>query len=89
VLALCDRLDGCFNTERLQQPHNLGSHRLIDPQRRTNADLVVCLDDRQFWSPASSDRAATISLSRRPRVARQRKPRQLHLRGEKGAKAPE
>src|SRR5215472_16156655 len=32
VLALRDRLDGCFNTERLQQPHNLGSHRLIDPQ---------------------------------------------------------
>src|SRR5262249_42765180 len=32
VLALCDRLDGCFNAERLQQPHNLGSHRLIDPQ---------------------------------------------------------
>src|ERR1700722_1666189 len=32
VLVLCDRLYGCFNTERLQQPHNLGSHRLIDPQ---------------------------------------------------------
>jgi hypothetical protein len=25
-------LDGRFNTERLQQPHNLDSDRLIDPQ---------------------------------------------------------
>ena len=32
VLAFRDRVDGRFNTERLQQPHDLGSHRLIDPQ---------------------------------------------------------
>src|SRR5258708_4288270 len=32
VLALCDRLDGRFNPERLHQPHNLDPDRLIDPQ---------------------------------------------------------
>src|SRR5262249_40356205 len=32
VFALCDRLDGCFNTERRQQPHNSGSPPPIDPQ---------------------------------------------------------
>ncbi|CDX52948.1 hypothetical protein MPL3365_170178 [Mesorhizobium plurifarium] len=28
MLALRDRLDGRFNAERLQQPHDLGSDRL-------------------------------------------------------------
>src|SRR6202166_4120298 len=32
VLAFRDRVDRRFNTERLQQPHDLGSHRLVDPQ---------------------------------------------------------
>ena len=32
VLAFRDRVDRRFNTERLQQPHHLGTHRLVDPQ---------------------------------------------------------
>src|ERR1700692_1369803 len=32
VLAFRDRVDRRFNTERLQQPHDLGTHRLVDPQ---------------------------------------------------------
>ena len=32
VLAFRDRADRRFNTERLQQPHDLGTHSLVDPQ---------------------------------------------------------
>ncbi|WP_292721310.1 hypothetical protein [Mesorhizobium sp.] len=32
MLALRDRLDGRFNAERLQQPHDLDTHRFIDAQ---------------------------------------------------------
>ncbi|MER9001895.1 hypothetical protein NKH58_29660 [Mesorhizobium australicum] len=31
MLALRDRLDGRLNAERLQQPHDLGSHSIVDP----------------------------------------------------------